>query len=68
VLSPATWGVGSSIVVASAAPSHAAVSAVAMASALDCSALSAGGFGTLFFGDMISTSDKHGGCQCCSRP
>jgi hypothetical protein len=30
--------------------------------------LSAGSFVALFFGGMISSSDNHGGRQCCSRP
>ena len=65
MLSCTTWGAGGSI---AAVSSCAAIFVAAKVVALDASTLSADGFGTLFFGGMISSSDNHGGRQCCSRP
>jgi hypothetical protein len=65
MLSPTAWGAGGSTV---AVPSRATVSAAAKVAALEASAMSTDGFGTLFLGGMTSSSDKHGGRQCCSRP
>jgi len=68
MLCSAAWGAGGSAVAAATTPSRRAVSVVATNAALDGSALSADGFGALFFGGMISSSNNHCGRQCCSRP
>ena len=65
MLSPIACGASGSAV---AVPSRAAISVAVKAGTLDASALSAGGFDALLFGVMISSSDNHDGCQCCSGP
>ena len=65
MMSPTAWGAGGSAVVV---PSCMTVPIAAKAAILDASALPISSFSALFFGGMTSSSDTHGGCQCCSRP
>ena len=61
-------GMDGSMVAAAATPLWVVVSAVAAATTAtaDGSTLSVGIFD--FFGGMITSSNNHGGRQCCSRP
>jgi hypothetical protein len=61
------YGAGSSVIVAAAASFRVATfGAAATVAVADGSALSIDIFD--FFGGMISLSNNHGGCHCCSRP
>ena len=67
MLSPTASGASGFTIAAVVVPSRVAVSAAAIVASLDGFGLSADGFGALFFGGMVSSSDNHGGRQCCSR-